>query len=68
MNSGKFKVIRQIEQNLPLALYDYEWKILGEGKNKKVYYSFSHIELLIPWVFGIIYFSLGIVCALVNPA
>jgi len=62
MNSGKFKVIHQIEQYLPLALYDYEWKILGEGKNKKIYYPFSHIELLIPLVFGIIHLALGIIC------
>jgi len=61
LNTGKFKVIHEIEQHLPLALYDYEWKILGEGKDKKIYYPFSHIELLIPWVFGIIYVILGIV-------
>ncbi len=61
LNTGKFKVIHEIEQMLPLALYDYEWKILGEGKDKKKYYPFSHIELLIPWVFGIIYLFLGIV-------
>ena len=35
LNTGKFKVIHEIEQMLPLALYDYEWKILGEGKDKK---------------------------------
>ena len=64
LNTGKFKVIHEIEQHLPLALYDYEWKILEEGKNKKIYYPFSHIELLIPWVFGIIYFILGTVFVL----
>jgi hypothetical protein len=61
INSGKFKVIHEIEKNLPLALYDYEWKILGEGKNKKIYYPFSHIELLIPWIFGLIYLGLGVI-------
>jgi len=61
LNTGKFKVIHEIEKNLPLSLYDYEWKILGEGKDKKIYYPFSHVELLIPWVFGIIYFVLGLV-------
>lgn len=61
LNSGKFKVIHEIEKNLPLALYYYEWKILKEGKEKNVYYPFSHIEILIPWVFGFIYLVLGIV-------
>ena len=55
LNSGKFKVIHEIEQNIPLSLYSYEWEMLGKGKNKKLYYPFSHIELLIPWVFGIVY-------------
>jgi hypothetical protein len=44
-----------MEQKLPISIYDYEWKILGEGKNKKLYFPFSHIEMVIPWVFGIIY-------------
>lgn len=61
LNSGKFKVIHKIEQELPLLIYDYEWNILGEGKNKKLYYPFSHVELLIPWVFGLVYLALGIV-------
>ena len=60
LNTGKFAVIHQIEKNLPLALYKHEWEILGEGKSKKIYYPFSHVELLIPWVFGIIYVFLGI--------
>ena len=61
LNTGKFKVIHEIEQRLPLALYNYEWKILEEGRNKKVYYPFSHVELLIPWVFGFIYIMSGII-------
>ncbi len=58
LNSGKFKVIHFIESRLPLALYDTEWKILGEGKNKKLYWPFSHIELLVPWIFIVIYLVL----------
>ncbi len=61
MNTGKFRVIHEIEQRLPLALYHYEWEILKKGEEKSVYYPFSHIELLIPWVFGIIYVIMGIV-------
>lgn len=55
LNTGKFIVIHEIEKHLPVALYKYEWEILGEGKNRKIYYPFSHIELFIPWVFGAIY-------------
>ena len=61
LNSGKFTVIHEIEEKLPLVLYKYEWAILGKGEDKKKYYPFSHIELLIPWVFGSIYLILGAV-------
>lgn len=61
LNTGKFNVIHEVEQGLPLSLYDYEWKILGEGKDYNVYYPFSHIELFIPWVFGAIYLVLAVV-------
>lgn len=60
LNAGKFKVIHEIEKKLPLSMYKYEWQILGEGKDQAKYYPFSHIELFIPWIFGIIYFILGI--------
>ena len=60
LNTGKFKVIHEIEKRLPLALYDYEWDVLGEGKDKAKYYPFSHIELWIPFVFGLLYGVLGI--------
>ena len=61
LNTGKFNVLHKIEAKLPLSLYDYEWEVLGEGKDKNKYYPFSHIELLIPWVFGIVYCVLVLV-------
>ncbi len=60
LNTGKFDVIHKIEEHLPLALYKYEWEVLGKGEDNKKYYPFSHIELTIPWVFGIIYALLGL--------
>ncbi len=60
LNTRKFAVIHEIEKNLPLALYKYEWEVLGEGKDNKKYYPFSHVELFIPWVFGILYALLGL--------
>jgi len=55
LNEGKFKVIHMIEARLPLALYDTEWEIMGRGKNRKIYWPFTHIELLVPWIFIGIY-------------
>jgi hypothetical protein len=51
INSGKFRVVHLIEQNLPLAPYDAEWEILGRGEDPKKYLPFSHIEMFVPWVF-----------------
>ncbi len=64
LNSGKFQVIHEIEELLPLKLYVHEWNILEKGKNYKKYYPFSHIELLIPWVFAMMYIVIGIIFCL----
>lgn len=58
LNTGKFAVVHEIEEKLPLALYKYEWEILEKGKNKKKYYPFSHIELSIPKFFAFLYLFL----------
>lgn len=55
LNDAKYRVIHTIEARLPLALYDTEWETLGRGENKKIYWPFSHIELLVPWIFIGIY-------------
>lgn len=59
LNTGKFRVIHEVEDLLPLSLYKREWTLLEEGKNRKIYFPFSHVELLIPWIFGIFYLVLG---------
>ncbi|HET8574599.1 MAG TPA: hypothetical protein VFM02_00300 [Candidatus Paceibacterota bacterium] len=55
LNTGKFKIIHEIEQKLPLQLYKSEWEALGEGKNKKKYFPFSHVERLVPVIFALAY-------------
>lgn len=60
LNTGKFRLIHDIEKALPLALYDSEWTILGRGKNKKVYWPFTHLEIVVPWVFIGIYLLLAV--------
>jgi hypothetical protein len=55
LNSGKFKVIHEIEKKLPLTLFKYEWIKLGGGGDKKLYFPLSHIETLVPVGFAIFY-------------
>jgi hypothetical protein len=55
LNTGKFCVIHEIEQKLPIQPFDDEWKVLGEGKNPKLYLPFTELEMLIPWVFFLLW-------------
>lgn len=56
LNSGKFKVIHEIEQNLPIAPYDAEWESLGRGENPKLYHPFTKVEMNVPWIFFSLHF------------
>ncbi len=51
LNSGKFKVVHEIEKLLPIRPYDAEWTAVGRGKNPKLYLQFTKIEMRIPWIF-----------------
>ena len=55
LNTGKFQVIQEIERRLPITMYEREWQLLGEGKDRKKYTPFSDVEILVPWAFGVIY-------------
>lgn len=60
LNSGKFKVIHEIEQHLSMALYAAEWEMLGRGEDASKYIPLSHVENWVPWLFGLLYVLLGI--------
>ena len=51
LNSAKFRVLHAIESFLPLRPYDAEWEAVGRGKNSKLYLPFTHIEIIVPWIF-----------------
>ena len=55
MNSGKFKVVHEIEAMLPVKPYDAEWTALGKGERPDLYLPFTHIETKVPWVFAAIH-------------
>lgn len=60
LNSGKFKVIHEIEKKLPLQLFDYEWEVLGRGKSFKKYWPLSHVECTVPFIFIALYVALSL--------
>lgn len=55
LNSHKFKIINELEKELPSKPYSYEWHIMGNGYNKEKYKRLTDIEKITPVVFGIIY-------------
>ena len=44
LNSAKMKVITLLEQQLPVALYDSEWRVMSDKLNNKKYVSFTSNE------------------------
>lgn len=61
LNSGKSKVIKAMEQNLPLAPYDAEWIALGKGKDPKLHPPLSRVDTWVPLCFGLLYLLLAAV-------
>lgn len=55
LNRAKFRVIHNVEKNLPLSLFETEWNILGKGKDRSKYYPLSQIEKNIPIIFILLY-------------
>ena len=54
LNSGKFKVIHELEKNLPAKLFYYEWETIGNGKTKE-YLPLTIVEKGVPKIFMVIY-------------
>lgn len=55
LNSGKFKVIHEIEKHLPLALFGGEWIALGKGHDTNRYRPLTNVEKYAPFTFGLVY-------------
>ena len=65
LNSTKFEIIQEMELQLPLKPYKYEWWLVGRGRDPRRYLPFSHIERWIPVIVVLIYLVLlllGIFC------
>jgi hypothetical protein len=53
LNAAKFLIVGALEEKLPARPYGKaEWEfMLKSGKNRKVFWPLSHIEMGIPWLF-----------------
>ena len=57
LNSGKFRVVQEMEAELPYYPYGAEWDKLERGKNRKLYWPLSHLEVVLPVIFGLLYLA-----------
>jgi hypothetical protein len=55
LNSAKFKILHEVERQLPLSLYFAEWNLMGRGESPKLYRPLSHIERIVPWIFIVLH-------------
>ncbi len=55
LNTGKYEVMHEIEVELPIKPYSYEWQILGRGEDNEKYLPLSHLEGIMPVAVGIGY-------------
>ncbi len=60
LNSGKYRVLEEMSEDLPYKPFQKEWNILGEGENPKTYIKHTSVEVWWPRVIGLP-FSLMIV-------
>jgi hypothetical protein len=58
LNSGKFKVIHEMEKNLPFPCYERESDILNTHKNSQGYLQLTNVEQYIPFAIAIPYLCL----------
>ena len=64
LNSAKYKVIHEMEDKLPINLFDKEWDFLGRGKNKRIYLKLSVAEQGIPVIFIFLYWIILVLSVL----
>lgn len=64
LNSAKYKVIHEMEDKLPINLFDKEWDFLERGKNKGVYLKLSVAEQGVPIIFIFLYWIILVLSVL----
>lgn len=61
LNRAKFEVIHQLERRLPFQCYEKEWKLLGEGTDRRRYLQLTRIERVLPLALALLYFALFLI-------
>jgi hypothetical protein len=66
LNTAKFEVIHELEEQLPVALFRHEWWVCGHNRKKRdkpvqdKYIPLTHLERWIPVAFAALYIGIAI--------
>ncbi len=52
LNSGKFKALDELENEIAFPFFRREWEILKTGKKQNRYWEITNVETFLPVVFG----------------
>ena len=61
LTTQKFILVGIVEERLPIKLWSTEWKMLGEGKDRKKYAPLSELEEWVPILFAVVYLGLAVI-------
>ena len=54
LNTGKFKALFQLEENLSFPFFTREWEFLKKGKEYRTYWKLTIAETILPLLFGVL--------------
>ena len=60
LNSGKFKVLHDLETKLVYPFFTTEWGLLAEGRERNRYWKLTVVETGLPWIFFAMFVALVI--------
>lgn len=58
LNSEKFRVLRELEQQLVYQFFTKEWDPLSEGGKSNRYWKLTHVEVTLPILFLVLFAGL----------
>lgn len=58
LNSEKFRVLHDLEERLPYQFFKREWDPQAKGGKSNRYLRLTHVEAIMPLVFGAVFLSL----------
>ena len=60
LSSGKFKIVHEMEKQLPFPMYEKEWEVLRPSIEKPKYLQLTKVEQFVPGILAIPYVILSI--------